>query len=202
MLRLNLGCGEARLEGFVNVDIIENDVVKPDILCDVRRQRLPYEDGEVDDVYIIHCIEHIEIIYWDFIFTEVGRVLKPGGTFLLSYPEFGECAKRFINNTGNSRDFWRMTLYGRQLFPTDYHVSPMDSKMLKEMLDAYGFYRTSYRAESEAAPYNTILVALKDPSPNRREDVIARELHMANMDDSTKRFSNNFAASEEKRVKL
>lgn len=200
MLRLNLGCGEAKLDGFVNVDIIESDIVKPDILCDIRRQNLPYDDNSVDDVYMIHCIEHIEMIYWDFIFKEVNRVLKPMGTFLLSYPEFGECAKRFLNNTGGIRNFWRMTLYGRQLFPTDYHVSPMDSKSLKEFLDSYGYYRINFKPESEAAPYNTILVALKDPAPCMREDVIARELNMKTVHEGEKRFNN--VSPEYERVKI
>ncbi len=178
MIRLNLGCGESKLEDFVNIDMVKTNDVMPDLVLDVRKERFPYEDESVDDVWMLHSIEHIERYYWNHLFQEVYRVLKPNGVFLLSYPEFGECAKRFIENKDNNRIFYSHTLYGRQLWDSDYHVVPMHSSWLKEQLEPYGFYRIYYQPESEQEPYNTVFVARRDPEISLREDVITKELNL------------------------
>lgn len=177
-LILNLGCGENKLEGCVNVDC--EKATNPDLVLDFRREPLPYEDGAVDEVWMIHCLEHIEFPFWEGIFKEVARVLKPNGIYLLAYPEFSECAKRFISNTGGQRSFWRATLYGRQLYPSDYHVCPVFSPDLKEMLENHKFYRVKFEPESEREPYNTILVARRDPDFITRESVLTKELRLVN----------------------
>src|ERR1039458_7993224 len=46
------------------------------------------EYATVDEVWLMHGPEHIERHYWDFIFMEVKRVLKPNGKFCLGYPEW------------------------------------------------------------------------------------------------------------------
>jgi predicted SAM-dependent methyltransferase len=173
-LCLNIGCGESPLPGFVNVDVEKG--VTCDLVCDVRNEKLPYESGTVDQIWMIHCIEHTELKHWEKIFDEYIRCLKPNGILLLSYPEFSECAQRFVHNVGNQRAFWRKTLYGRQLYPSDYHVVPMDSRELKDMLESRGFYRVKFRGESDSTPYNTVMVAYKDPDPISRESVLTREL--------------------------
>jgi SAM-dependent methyltransferase len=179
-LILNLGCGENKLDGCVNIDLISNDFVKPDLVLDIRHEELPYEDGIVDEVWMIHCLEHIEFFHWENIFKKIARVLRPNGIFLLAYPEFSECAKRFIANTGGQRHFWRNTLYGRQLFPSDYHVCPMYSPDIKELLETHKFYRVAFSPESEREPYNTILVGRRDPDFITREQVITKELRLVN----------------------
>lgn len=179
MLRLNLGCGEHKIDDFVNIDCISAGLVQPDIVMDFIKQQLPYQDGSVDQVWMIHCLEHIEMYHWGNLFAEVKRVLKDNGAFTLAYPEFKECAQRFIDNTGNQKNFWRATLYGRQLYDTDYHVVPMDSREIKEILEVAGFYRVAFRAESTNEPYNTILCAYKDPAHKTREEVLVEELGLS-----------------------
>lgn len=176
MLQLNIGCGESKLDGFVNIDCFGQFENPPDLILDVTKELLPYENGAVDQIWMAHSIEHIEMKKWDFIFREFYRVLKPNGVLMLSYPEFKECAKRFIEDLDGKRNFWRMTLYGRQLWPSDFHVTPMHSPELKNILFAVGFYRINYQPESVHEPYNTIMKASKDPSPTTREDVLAREI--------------------------
>ncbi len=178
MFRLNIGSGESNLEGFINIDVLSNEVVKPDLVHQVGRNRLPYEDESVDEIWMIHSIEHIELYFWDQMFNDFSRVLKPQAVLLLSYPEFSECSRRFISNEGNKRDFWRKTLYGRQLWPGDYHVSPIHSPDLKDYLETHKFYRVAWRPESPEAPYNSTMVARRDPAPVTKEDVIRKELNL------------------------
>jgi SAM-dependent methyltransferase len=173
---LNIGCGESLLPDCINVDCTTNALVKPDLVCDVRKEALPYEDESVDEIWMIHALEHIELYYWEVIFKEFARVLKPNGILLLAYPEFEKCAKNFVDNTNDARSFWRATLYGRQLYPSDYHVVPMHSPDIKNTLEIYKFYRVKYGPESEHETYNTTLVARRDPEQITREDIIVKEL--------------------------
>jgi predicted SAM-dependent methyltransferase len=175
-LCLNIGCGETTFPNFINVDCVANETVKPDLICNIKKEKLPYADNTVDQIWMLHAIEHIEMCFWEDIFREYARCLRPNGFLLLSYPEFSECARRFVNNVGNQKAFWRKTLYGRQLYPSDYHVVPMDSRELKEILETLGFYRVQFCPESKCSEYNTILRAMKDPDPITRESVIVKEL--------------------------
>lgn len=178
-ISLNIGCGESKLDGFVNIDCVKNFNVDPDLILDVTKEDLPYENNSVSEIWMIHALEHVEMYKWNKILPEFLRVLEPNGILILSYPEFGECSKRFLNDSGGKRNFWRATLYGRQLYPSDYHVIPMHSPEIKEILEIAGFYRIKWQPESEVEPFNTILNAYKDPAPVKREDVLVKELSLS-----------------------
>ncbi len=79
-LKLNLGAGQTYIPDFVNIDISP----KADITLDLGKDRLPYEDNSVDLVFSYHTLEHIP----DYLFalSEIHRVLKHGGRFLVGLP--------------------------------------------------------------------------------------------------------------------
>jgi hypothetical protein len=56
-LRLNLGCGSRRLDGFLNVD--RAAACKPDALVDLERLPWPWADGAVSEVTMSHVLEHL-----------------------------------------------------------------------------------------------------------------------------------------------
>lgn len=86
---LDLGCGWNKLipprkEDIVHgVDHVSNDVV--DVKCDLN-ERLPFDDNSVDAVFSQHCVEHLRDK--DRVFSEIHRVLKPGGIAFLKVPHF------------------------------------------------------------------------------------------------------------------
>lgn len=79
-IKLNLGASQTRIPGFVNIDIVG----KADISMDLGKDRLPFENDSVDVVFSHHTLEHIS----DYLFcvSEVYRVLKNGGHFLIGVP--------------------------------------------------------------------------------------------------------------------
>ena len=175
MLRLNLGCGKAHYEGFVNID--KEESVKPDLLLDFVTQSFPYEDNSVEDVYFIHTIEHIEEKYHFSILSEIWRVLIPDGQLMVAYPEFSRCAMNYINNYRGRKEFWKHTIYGRQLYPSDFHVSLMDTKEFVNLLEAVGFNRISYDSEPGGESHNTVVLCYKNAQrPINREDLIRNEI--------------------------
>lgn len=157
-IRLNIGCGETKLKGFINIDVEKK--VKPDLVFNIKKYRLPFKDGSITQINCIHNIEHIEFKFWDYILNEFYRVLKLNGRLILAYPEFERVAENFIKNANGMKDFWRATLYGRQLYRGDYHVTPVVTKDLIQQLFKIGFDEIKHSPEADE-PYNTFLMAKK-----------------------------------------
>lgn len=80
-VRLNLGCGPQRIEGWVNVDSSPDE--EPDVVADVCA--LPFEDESVDEIYASHILEHIP--HDVPVLEEWHRVLAPGGTICVIVPD-------------------------------------------------------------------------------------------------------------------
>lgn len=78
-MKLNLGCGFNKVEGFVNVDC--EPLCKPDVLHDLEKTPWPFEDNQFDFILATHCLEHLgeTRAAWFAIVGEMYRILKPGG---------------------------------------------------------------------------------------------------------------------------
>jgi SAM-dependent methyltransferase len=151
-MKLNLGSGSNKIDGFVNIDI--NPANNPDVVCDILKG-LPYETSSIDEIVLFHTIEHIEKFKHKGLFIEVRRVLKPDGLFVISYPEFSKCVQFWLDNKYGDRDFWEATVYGRQLFREDYHVCVIDSTDLRVRLKEAGLNMFKFKPEPDQE-HNTI----------------------------------------------
>jgi hypothetical protein len=58
-VRLNVGCGEFRAEGWVNMDLATNEFVKPDLVGSLLYLPPAAELSNVEQVYLGHVLEHI-----------------------------------------------------------------------------------------------------------------------------------------------
>ena len=78
-LRINLGCSDRHLNGYLNVDICE----PADVVCDLR-EPWPWADNSVERIVAHDIFEHLP----DKIFTlnEAYRILEPGGVLDLIVP--------------------------------------------------------------------------------------------------------------------
>ncbi len=97
-LRLNLGCGDKLLPGYINVDVAPSRLgVRPDVLCDLH-QLTPFADNFADEILAVHVIEH----FWRWevvdLLKEWLRVLKPGGTLILECPNLLTACQEFLKN--------------------------------------------------------------------------------------------------------
>ena len=173
-MKLNIGCGETKLEDYINIDIEES--IKPDLVLDIRNQTLPYEENSIERITCLHNIEHIEHKYHPYILAEFQRVLIPDeGELILAYPEFEKCVNNFLSNYKGLKDFWRATLYGRQLYPGDYHVTPMITEDLIPLLKDVGFKDIRYISEIDQE-FNTFLTCVKGVRPFNHENLLNIEV--------------------------
>lgn len=87
------------------------------LIANVGKENIPMPDGSFDLIMLNHLIEHIQ--NYDFLITEIKRLLAPGGVCLIRTPDF---AKKRAN------------------FYDDYtHVKPYTHGGLRHMAAAYGF---------------------------------------------------------------
>jgi predicted SAM-dependent methyltransferase len=56
-VKLNLGCGNRKLSGWVNVD--SSPGCNPDQLVDLEQMPWPWPDGSVEEVLLSHVLEHL-----------------------------------------------------------------------------------------------------------------------------------------------
>jgi cyclopropane fatty-acyl-phospholipid synthase-like methyltransferase len=95
MPELLLGCGSNHIkqmgtagrhewDGLVTMDF--NGDHKPDVIHDISKLPLPFEDDTFDEIHAYEVLEHVGSLGdWRFFFdqwSDFWRVLKPGGRFL------------------------------------------------------------------------------------------------------------------------
>jgi hypothetical protein len=56
-MKLNLGCGKRKMNGWVNVD--SQPMENPDVVLDLAAEVWPWADNSVDEVFASHMMEHI-----------------------------------------------------------------------------------------------------------------------------------------------
>lgn len=91
--KLNVGCGEFRAEGYVNIDTNDTGGPQPDIKASVLD--LPFTAGSFDKVYAGHVLEHLELADIPKALDEVKRVLASDGTFVVVGPDLDRAYKDF-----------------------------------------------------------------------------------------------------------
>jgi predicted SAM-dependent methyltransferase len=78
-MKLNIGCGHARRDGYVNID--KNGRYEPDLVWDLEKTPYPFDDNVVDEIVAHHVLTHLGRRTATFvaIVRELHRILIPGG---------------------------------------------------------------------------------------------------------------------------
>jgi ubiquinone/menaquinone biosynthesis C-methylase UbiE len=88
--KLNLGCGQKYLEGWVNVDISDKDMygrkIKIDIKHNLNNFPYPFPDNYFDRVIMDNVLEHLEDPL--SVIKELERVCKKGARIKIIVPHF------------------------------------------------------------------------------------------------------------------
>ena len=138
--KLNLGCGDKKIHGFINVDGRAD--TNPDIVCDISNISKAFRD--VDLIYACHVLEHFpktansfyQTTYLD-ILADWFTALKPGGILRLSVPDMQAVLERY-QHTKNLTEVMSF-LYGGQKYDFDFHFCGWDFELLESVLLEIGF---------------------------------------------------------------
>jgi len=144
MLRLNLGCGNDIMPGWVNIDAYNDQA---DVKANI--EKLPYGNDTVDEILASHVIEHFHFMAGFDVLLEWKRVLKPGGKLIVETPDFLASCKDFVA----ADEGWRVQLYG-QFFATPWipgqtHYFLYTETQLRGTLDQCG-YKDIVRVQAES----------------------------------------------------
>ena len=82
--KLNLGCGEHKKEGYVNVDW--SPLNNPDVVQDLNAMPYAFENDSFDLIEAFHVLEHLDKPF--AVMSELHRILKPGGILHVKVPHF------------------------------------------------------------------------------------------------------------------
>lgn len=166
-IQINLGSGVVLAEGFINVDkfftlkdlekgaktkkgLFANAVIPKNVkfvkadMCD-----LPFKNNYADYIECSEVVEHLPMEDVFKVFSEIYRVLKPGGELGISTPDFDDLARLWTSKiTGNkfsTQKDWEVlkmlsqVIYGNQVGPGEFHKVPFNPIIIKQYLYAVGF---------------------------------------------------------------
>lgn len=88
-IKLDLGCGKNKREGFTGVDCLDFEGV--DVVCNLGAGTWPWADGSVEEVHCSHFVEHLNGSERIHFVNELYRVLQPGGKAQIIVPHWGSC---------------------------------------------------------------------------------------------------------------
>ena len=91
MIKLNLGCGDKKFKGYINIDL-NND--KADIKADICK--LKYKNNSVNRIVLIHVFEHISPFEVVGMLKEYYKILKNKGKLVIEMPDIYANFKAYL----------------------------------------------------------------------------------------------------------
>lgn len=123
-MKLNLGGGNQKIPGFVNVDRLLGQEAFP----------LPaYADGSVDEIRASHILEHFGHREVPEVLKEWVRILKPGGVLKIAVPDFD-----YLVQHRHDELPLESYLMGGQSDQNDYHKSIFSERKLRDLMRYVG----------------------------------------------------------------
>ncbi len=136
-MKLNLGCGRERLDGYVNLDL-RSDVA--DFVGDAAN--LSFPDASCDEVRAIDLLEHFPIHKTQSVLTGWRRVLTSDGTLIVRVPNLQGLGRLISEDTPEAAAYIRNVYGGHRWGPDgswDTHHTGWTPRLLDEALGRAGF---------------------------------------------------------------
>jgi SAM-dependent methyltransferase len=122
---LNLGCGEHKIEGAINLDL-------PD--WDAKCNSLPFVGKSVGLIHMHHFMEHLDSETIVKLLIECQRILIPGGSIYITVPHFScAMAHQDINHKTTFTEKTFEILFGQGYYETSQGVSKNVGWKLKQI---------------------------------------------------------------------
>lgn len=139
-MRLNIGAGNKRIEGYTGVDAVARsaaDIVAP-------ADSIPLPDASVDEIMAIHLFEHLYRWECDGVLREWRRLLKVGGLLVLEMPDLLKTCKNVVDGVRGGKHPDQLTMWSLYGDPRDKdqhmtHRWAWHPASLSELLAEHGF---------------------------------------------------------------
>jgi predicted SAM-dependent methyltransferase len=138
-IRLHLGCGGERKQGWINIDLLGDPV---DVAWNLAAP-LPFSSGSVSAIFHEHLLEHLPLPAGDAFMQECLRVLRPGGILRVGVPDAGRLLASYAGDQAYLEELHpgRPTalLAVQELFYWHRHCAMFDVETLELFFRAGGF---------------------------------------------------------------
>lgn len=135
MLKLNLGGGKKRINGFLNVDLIKTP--QTDIVHDLNVFPWPFKDNSVDEIIMDNILEHLKDI--TPVMKELWRICKNKARIKIIVPHF-ESLGAYVDPTHyHFFTYYSLEVYSRESCKKsfdifDYYTDKEKFKILKRKI--------------------------------------------------------------------
>ena len=161
MRGLNVGAGQRPFSNvpevieWANVDKVwHKGMPEPDLICDGAH--LPFGGSQADYFVLNHVYEHEGLGEGDGLIQEAWRVLKPGGSLIVTVPDLRELAKGLIQGRLDTITY-AITLYGAFMgHEEDRHKFGYDYNLLAECLQKCSPWREVKKFDWREIPGSSI----------------------------------------------
>lgn len=96
-MKLNLGSGKIKKEGYTNVDVQDWEG-NTNIKHDLTSFPYPFEDESIEEIYTAEFLEHISFRNTKRFLDECWRILKYDGSLTIQVPDAGKAMQYYVNN--------------------------------------------------------------------------------------------------------
>jgi predicted SAM-dependent methyltransferase len=135
-MRIDVGCGRFKQEGFVGVDrYVGGDIV-------ASMDRLPFADDSCEHVYSSHALEHLPKNKIVPALMEWGRVLKEHYVMEIRVPDLVWCCEHWLLRRTN--DWWMDTIFGNQEHEGEFHKTGFTPEIMKDYIKEAGLRLVSF----------------------------------------------------------
>jgi len=145
--KLNVGCGNKPMPGYVNVDLFKGPIVDEIF----EQDNIPYVDGSISGIHSEHSLEHVTFERVEKTLKEWFRVLCPGGDLLLKMPDLVLNCMAYLNPPAESvngfpaKQWFKYTIFGIQKSQAgepdeaQIHKSGYSKEEMGKILEDIGF---------------------------------------------------------------
>jgi predicted SAM-dependent methyltransferase len=154
-LRLHLGCGEQRLEGYVNIDYPpdRHNIMRVQADAYANILELSFPERSVDEIRLHHVFEHFDRVAGLGLLLRWRRWLKPGGTLRIETPDLEGSLREFAPSGSFAlRMAAARHLAGDHASPWGMHLEVYFPERLARTLEELGFAHVRTRTWSWERP--------------------------------------------------
>lgn len=143
IVKINIGSGGEKIEGYKSVDLF----VPADIKDDITKMST-FSNESVDEVRTYHLLEHLKDSDVTIAMSQIYRVLKKGGKWLIEVPDLIWVLTDFLKTSDYGRWGWKLqTVFGLQHNDGEYHKTGFSRDRLYDMLGKANFKNITVEAK-------------------------------------------------------
>lgn len=98
-MKLNIGCGGEKLDGYINID--SDSSFNPDLILDLRNLSNYFKPDSIDEILMVHVIGYLSLWECEEFLQDAHKILRPNGTLIIETPNFDKCVQKVDKDFDN-----------------------------------------------------------------------------------------------------